>query len=128
MSIAANNLEDFEKLVKPDMMEEYKSARPLFLSTDKSTQRNPGLFKQEYHGTGIVSLAPKVYYAWNEGTNEDKKSCKGVNQRDALQKQKYLDVLNSQSGMEFTNTGFRCVNNKMYQYRQRKTGSTVGKK
>ena len=122
MAVAAESLEQFETLVKPDKLDKYQTARKHFLSTDISTQRQPGLFKLEYWGTGIVSLAPKLYCVWNDENDTTKISCKGINQRDILEKDKYLEVLHSQRDLELENAGFRFKDGHMYQYKQKKKG------
>ena len=120
MSIAAENLQEFENFVTEDKFSEYQLVRNKFLTTDKSTLREPGLFKVEYNGTGVVSLAPKVYCVWNDDDKSKKISCKGINQRQMLEKDRYLEVLRTEKDQYLENVGFRFRNGEMYQYRQKK--------
>ena len=56
-------------LLKDEMKHEYfgKSGKALFLSTSKYHGRTPGLFKAEFNGVKMVTLASKCYYAKNAG-------------------------------------------------------------
>lgn len=45
MAIATESLEEFEKMVHPEKLSEYRNVRDLYLSTTAKTQRIPGLFK-----------------------------------------------------------------------------------
>ncbi len=122
MAIAAENLTEFETLVSSDKLTEYKKCRDQFLTTDKATLREPGLFKLEYSGTGVVSLSPKVYCVWNDDNETSKISCKGINQRQMLEKSKYLEVLRTEKDQYLENVGFRYKDGEMLQYRQKKKG------
>jgi hypothetical protein len=74
----------------------------------KYDKRTPGLFKVEWEGSGIVSLCSKTYYCF--GGEKDKFSCKGVNKKNVINKDKYLDVVSRHSGLG-VNRGFRVLNN-----------------
>lgn len=61
--------------------------------------RTPGLFKLEYEGTCIISLASKMYQC-----DENKFSSKGINKKqNEITKQEYEDALKGNSTEEFVN-------------------------
>ena len=122
MAISVESLSEFKRLVPSNKLTEYNKDRDLFLTTDKATLREPGLFKQEYSGTGVVSLSPKVYCVWNDDNETSKMSCKGINQRQMLEKSKYLEVLQTENDQILENVGFRYKDGEMLQYRQKKKG------
>jgi hypothetical protein len=101
-----------------------KKNRHLWLGRDDTIEnkvydsRTPGLFKLEYEGTCIISLASKMYYC-----DENKFSSKGINKKqNEITKQKYVDALKGNSTQEFVNNGFRVTNNQMNTYSLTKTG------
>ena len=51
-------------------------------------------------------------------------SCKGINQRHTLEKEKYLHVLETQKTIVSENRGFRFHKGQMYEYRQTKNALT----
>jgi hypothetical protein len=82
--------------------------------------RTPGLFKLEYQGDGIISLASRMCYCFGE---QDKFSSKGINKKqNDITKQKYLNALKSNDTQESVNNGFRVKDNQMYTYSLTKTG------
>lgn len=84
-------------------------------------KRTPGLFKVEWEGDGIIGLCSKTYYCF--GSNTDKYSCKGISKRqNQLDKQRYLNVLQTKESGHGTNRGFRVKDNKMYTYEQDRAG------
>ena len=83
-------------------------------------KRTPGLFKEEWQGDGIIGLCSKTYYCFGA---KDKFSCKGVSKGlNAIEKDKYLNVLFTQQPSSGVNRGFRTVNNTMYTYNQVRDG------
>ncbi|EGF81388.1 hypothetical protein BATDEDRAFT_23783 [Batrachochytrium dendrobatidis JAM81] len=66
------------EVIKPSLKDEFKKNRHLWLERDDTIEnkvydsRTPGLFKLEYEGTCIISLASKMYYC-----DENKFSLKG---------------------------------------------------
>ena len=88
----------FDSLIKPTLQDEFEKERHNWLPrTDteehrRFDKRQPGLFKEEWRGNGIVSLCSKTYYCFGD---VDKYSCKGVNkkQQNPLTASRYLDVL-----------------------------------
>ena len=98
--------------------EAWSSTQECCLTRAKYDKRTPGLFKVEWEGDGIVSLCSKTYYCFG-----DKPKCttKGLNKRqNSLDKEAFLEVLNTQKTGGGFNTGFRFHENKMRTYTQRR--------
>ncbi|OAJ37640.1 hypothetical protein BDEG_21639 [Batrachochytrium dendrobatidis JEL423] len=83
------------EVIKPSLKDEFKKNRHLWLGRDDTIEnkvydsRTPGLFKLEYEGNCIISLASKMYYC-----DENKFSSKGINKKqNEITKQKYVDAL-----------------------------------
>ena len=69
-------------------------SRNIRLTTDKFSERAPGLFKPEFVGRRGVWLTVKCYLVQNEALSENKYSCKGVSkQNNDLHFQRYKDFL-----------------------------------
>ena len=120
---------DFEKLIKPELREEYERDKHNWLPRMDTEEhkafdkRTPGLFKIEYEGDGMIALCSKTYYVW--GGKETKISSKGLQKRlnkEQLTKQKYLQCLFNKELINGTNKGFRVLNNSMQTYEQKKIG------
>ncbi|EGF82114.1 hypothetical protein BATDEDRAFT_23425 [Batrachochytrium dendrobatidis JAM81] len=112
------------EVIKPSLKDEFKKNRHLWLERDDTIEnkvydsRTPGLFKLEYEGNCIISLASKMYYC-----DENKFSSKGINKKqNEITKQKYVDALKGNSTQEFVNNGFKVENNQMNTYSLTKTG------
>ena len=76
------------------MKQAYEADKRNWLSTDKSSERNSGLFKPEFAGTRGVWLTAKCYLVQNDALIENKCSCKGVlKKHNDLHFQHYKDVL-----------------------------------
>ena len=59
--------------------------------------RIPGLFKEEYKGTGAVALNSKTYVCWNSVKNTTKASSNGISKRlNVLTADVYKGVLQTQ--------------------------------
>ena len=89
----------------------------------KFDRRQPGLFKEEYRGIGIVALCSKTYYCFGDQTTGqvDKHSCKGLNkQRNNLTKDAYLEVLRTQKSGGGVNKSFRTDGKHIYTYQQQR--------
>ena len=88
---------------------------------NKFDQRTPGLFKEEFTGTGIISLNSKTYFCWDNNTNTTKSRAKGLKQnQNNLTKQTFLNVLQSKKSYTGANTGFIRKGIKMHTYTQEK--------
>ena len=115
----------WHSLIKDEKKEEFEEIKDQwFPRTDtedhiKYDRREPGLFKEEWSGDGIVALCSKTYYCFGA---KDKFSCKGLNkrQRRPITAQRYLDVLSSKTSGSGVNRGFRLLNGTMVTYSQEK--------
>lgn len=132
--------ESFEECIKPDMKKQYLKEKYDWLPHEMCSceckkcedcklamyeRRTAGLFKIEFDGSGIIALASKMYYCWND--KEVKFSSKGVNKKtNDIDKEKYMKALLGSNGdlqdEKVTNRGFRVVNNQMVTYEQKKKG------
>ncbi|EGF83699.1 hypothetical protein BATDEDRAFT_22601 [Batrachochytrium dendrobatidis JAM81] len=90
------------EVIKPSLKDEFKKNRHLWLGRDDTIEnkvydsRTPGLFKLEYEGNCIISLASKMYYC-----DENKFSSKGINKKqNEITKQKYVDALKGKHFVE----------------------------
>ena len=107
------------------MQDEFEKERHTWLPrTDtkkhrRFDKRQSGLFKEEWRGSGIVSLCSKTYYCFGD---VNKYSCKGVNkkQQKPLTASRYLDVLKTTCTDHATNRGLRMLNGHMATYSQEK--------
>lgn len=89
----------------------------------KSDTRTPGLFKEEFRGSGIIALNSKTYFCWDEKSGDSKHSCKGLNKRsNNLTAEIYKQVLFSKKGFTGHNTGFILKDGQTFTYYQGKTG------
>ena len=80
-----------------------------------------GLFKVEWEGDGCVALNSKTYYCFQE-QGKDKFSAKGVNRSNTINKDMFLDVLNTKAAKTFTNRGFIMKGGTMHSYEMTKNG------
>ena len=75
------------------------------ITANQYSLREPGLFKEEFSGDGMICLNSKVYIVF--GDKKTKISCKGIQQkRNKLIKEQFLDVLKTQNPKYFENAGF----------------------
>ena len=116
IGISKQSLDD---CVKPELWDEWVEAKKKWFPTEDKTeatfkdhkvtkgwltQRQPGLFKLEFSGDGIVALNSKVYIAFGD---ENKVSCKGIQQRrNEVAKEQMLNVLRTEKPQHFVNAGF----------------------
>ena len=70
-----------EEAVKPELLEEFEREKNQWLSWDKWSNREPGLFKLEKEGTMAIALCSKCYFVDNENSGKTKISSKGVSQK-----------------------------------------------
>lgn len=132
----------FESLVKPEMIEEFRKDKnnwfPRYdvmdyfdrnsksdpLKNFKHDSRTPGLFKLEFYGHRMISLAPKTYIVQNDNKST-KISSKGIskkNNKDILIFDKYKEVLFDENTLPGQNIGFRMNDNIMHTYESNKIG------
>ena len=87
--------------------------------------RTPGLFKEEYKGTGAVALNSKTYVCWDSVKNTSKASSKVINKRlNVLTADVYKGVLQIQHPFTGINRGFIKKDRQMVTYRQSRAGIT----
>ena len=91
--------------------------------TNKHDQREPGLFKEEFKGIGIISLNSKTYFCWSDNPADDKYRSKGLSRKqNKLTREQFMSVLKNKDIASGENTGFRIKNGQTFTYQQRKTG------
>ena len=112
-----------EEAVKPELREQFEREKKNWLSWDKWSSREPGLFKLESEGTRAIALCSKCYFVEDELSGKAKKSSsKGMSQaHNELLWQRYEMALDGHKDMA-TNRGFRVHEGAMYTYEQRKLG------
>ena len=128
-----------EAAVKPELLEEFEREKNQWLSWDKWSSREPGLFKLEKEGTRAIALCSKCYFVDDENSGKSKISSKGVSQKQNMPAPKpdlnlklkqehneqiwkrYERTLNGYKDMA-TNRGFRMKDGAMYTYEQHKLG------
>ena len=94
-------------------------------ATTKFDSRTPGLFKEEFRGTGIIALNSKTYVCWDETSGQSKCSAKGISKNlNNLQAEIYKDVLQSKTSFTGTNRGFIQKDHKILTYAQQRSGIT----
>lgn len=90
---------------------------------NKFDQRTPGLFKEEFCGSGIICLNSKTYFCWGE--KEEKCRSKGLNRKqNKLTKDQFISVLQNKSPVQGCNTGFLKKNHQLFTYKQARNGLT----
>ena len=78
----ALSTESLEQVIRPHLKQKFEGEKHPWIPRSDTPEhaafdkRNPGLFKEEYSGDGIVALWGKTYYRF---VHSDKFSCKGVN-------------------------------------------------
>ena len=108
--------------VKPELLKEFENNKKQWLSWDKWSNREPGLFKLEKEGTRAIALCSKCYFIEDEKSSKAKKSCKGVSQKqNELLWSRYEMALDGYNDMA-TKRGFRMKDGAMYTYEQHKLG------
>ena len=69
-----------EEAVKPELLKKFENNKKQWLSWDKWSNREPGLFKLEKEGTRAIALCSKCYFVDDENSGKTKMSSKGVSQ------------------------------------------------
>ena len=118
----ALSCDTFEEAVKPERLKEFERKKKQWLSWDKWSNREPGLFKLEKKGTRAIALCSKCYFVEGEQSGKAKMSSKGVSQKqNELLWRRYEMALDGYKDMA-TNEGFRIKDGAMYTHEQRKLG------
>ena len=77
-ALAHNKLEE---AIKPELLKDFEQEKKEWLSWDKWSNREPGLFKFEKEGTRAIALCSKCYFVEDEAGGQAKMSSKGVNKK-----------------------------------------------
>jgi len=119
--------DEFEKLVKPELRNEFELNKNNWFPRTDSTEnkdydkRKPGLFKLEWEGNGMTALCSKTYYCWGSKDNFSSKGTQQDTNKEILNKESYLKCLNNEE-IICQNKGFRFINKTMKTYEQDKIG------
>ena len=124
--------------VKPELKQQFKREKKQWLSWDKWSNREPGLFQLEKEGTRAIALCSKCYFAEDEQSGKTKKSSKGVSQKHNMPppQSKKNEIVKDHNNLLWrrcemalegykdmaTNRGFRMKDGAMYTYEQYKLG------
>lgn len=118
--------------------------RPCCEAAKKFNNRTPGLFKEEFVGSGMVALNSKTYLCWKDdddlvrehgpvvagvtdGRDKDrvKYSSKGVSKKtNSLTREQFMHVLKTGQAVRGVNTGFLRKDGKTFSYTQEKLALT----
>ena len=87
-------------------------------------KRTPGKYKLEFCGDGMICLNSKVYTIWGmkDGKKISKTSSKGMQSRNNLMREEFLDVLLNKSDHKVQNAGFLDQGLQKVTYKQDKKG------
>ena len=106
-----------EETVKPELREQFEKEKKNWLSWDKWSSREPGLFKLGSERTRAIALCSKCYFVEDELSGKAKMSSKGMSKaQNELLWQRYERALDGYKDMA-TNRGFR-----MHKVRTEKAG------
>ena len=83
-------------------------------------KREPGKYKLEFEGDGMICLNSKVYHIWGE--KGSKTSSKGMQARNNLLKEDFLRILQEKNEHQVTNTGIIDDGTRKLTYTQTKKG------
>ena len=67
-----------KKAVKPELLKKFEKEKKRWLSWDKWSSREPGLFKLESEGTRAIAMCSKCYFVEDEQSGKAKMSSKGM--------------------------------------------------
>ena len=121
---------ELEAIIAEEKRDEYNAVRNEWLVPQRATdpvnygllRRKPGLFHEEFRGTYMIALAPKLYIAG--GNDATKSAHKGVQKRNRLRREEYFATLQTQMASTATNMGFIVRNRVMVTYQQTKRATT----
>ncbi|EGZ13265.1 hypothetical protein PHYSODRAFT_335033 [Phytophthora sojae] len=117
----------FEECIKPELREHFQQHKYEWFPRDynetvaKFDRRTPGLFKEEWSGDAMVSLASKNYICYlPDESYKVKVSAKGVQQNggrngDVLNPDGFESVVRDRITLQGTNKGFRLSKETLYQ-------------
>ena len=90
------------------------------ITLEQYEKREPGKYKLEFEGDGMICLNSKVYHIWGE--KGFKTSSKGMQARNNLIKEDFLKVLQEKCEHKVTNTGIIDEGTRKLTYTQTKLG------
>ena len=133
--------DSIEKIIKPEMREEYEKDKYNFLPSESKElhptfnvdgkpftmkqyeKRTPGLFKVECMKDKIIALCSKMYCCSDMDEKEIKFSCKGIQKdNNNITYKKFENVLKTKTHDMAKNQGFRMIGGYMKTYEQEKKG------
>ena len=129
-----------DECVKPGKLQDWwkekykyfasKSEKPIMFDGKEITEeqyqkRTPGLYKLECRADSMICLNSKVYHLW--GTDENgkeifKTSSKGMQERNSLVQEDFMDVLEERKEHKVQNAGFIREGTRAYTYTQNRKG------
>ena len=125
--------DSLDECVRPEMKDSWEKSRDSMLCsqserlrpdgmTEKQwAKREPGLFKLEFKGNGMIALNSKVYYAWAD--DYFKRSAKGMQERNVnLVERNFKEALFQQRPHYVQNSGFVMDGTRTLTYTQIKRG------
>jgi hypothetical protein len=125
--------DDFDNLIKPEMRGHFeKHKNDWFPRTDTEEnkaydKRKPGLFKEEWHGNGMIALSSKTYCCWDTEGEVNKFSCKGAQKarnKEIFIREAFTRVLDEKEVISCQNKGFRFIDKNIKTYEQNKVALT----
>ena len=109
--------------IKHKLREKHWKMKPCCRRAYDYHKRTPGLFKEEFVGTGIIALNAKTYHCYSEKSS--KTSTKGIMKSlNSYQKRQFMNTLESQNPTFGTNRGIMRRQQKMVSYTQVRSGLT----
>ena len=77
----APSCDTLEEALKPELKLQFEREKKQWLSWDKWSSREPGLFKLKPEGTRAIALCSKCYFVEDEQSGKAKMSSKGVSKK-----------------------------------------------
>ena len=132
-----------DECVKPELKDEWDKVKYDFFSSVSNEpiefggktipfklydKRTPKKYKPQFEGIRMICLNSKVYHCWSDKLDENgeiltKTSCKGVQERNELLKQHFLEMINNPcQNHTIENAGFIRDGTDILTYTQRKKG------
>ena len=125
-----------DECVRPDKLDDWKKRKYEYFASDSEElvtfegkkiskkqydKRTPGKFKLEFSGIGMICLNSKVYHIWADD-GEFKTSSKGMQSRNKITKEDFLDVMLHKLDHKVQNAGFIDDGLRKITYTQDKKG------
>ena len=133
----ALSYDTLEEAVKAELLKEFEREKKKWLSWDKWSSREPGLFKLESEGTRAIALCSKCYFVEDKRSDKEAKmSSKGMSKAQNLPVSRSKKMSKAQNELIWkryelaldgykdmaTNRGFRMKDGAMYTCEQHKLG------